>query len=249
MERHLYEGIAYTFVQYLLHQDHGLLACDETIIDTKLVVGMCIMEVLTKEVTLASVWEALAGTSISDDFLKWPGDLFALTNVILERSEAYRFVFSPVNGFNWPPTRFSDWSEAVENAGRQWTMWVENHDNIFPDLLAEEWNAFRERAGLPLEDLAEGRDSRMCEALLTLHAIADEACAGLGMAFDMPNGKGCIYRARGRELLARTGSVARIDPNRLSVLPKVRTPPNGTSLRSFSRYACVRRSSVDAQWH
>ena len=49
----------------------------------------------------------------------------------------------------------------------------------------------------------------MCEALLTLHAIADEACAGLGVALDKSDGKGCVYRARGRELLARTGSLAR----------------------------------------
>jgi hypothetical protein len=74
-----------------------------------------------------------------------------------------------------------------------------------------------------LEHLAEGHDWRMCEALLTLHAIADEACAGLGVALDRSDGKGCVYRARGRELLARTGSLARIGSHFLRVLPKVRT--------------------------
>jgi len=207
------------------------------------------MKVATMELTPAAVWEALAGTEINDDLLEWPADLFAVTDVILERSEAYRFVFAPADGLHWPPDRFANWSEAVEAAGRQWTVWVEDHDTAFPDLLREEWRVFRERVDQPLEELAEGRDSRMCEAVLTLHAIADEACAGLGTAFDLPNGKGCIYRARGRELLARTGSLARIEPHHLRVLPKVRTPPNGTSLRSFSRYACVRRSSVEAKWH
>jgi len=75
---------------------------------------------------------------------------------------------------------------------------------------------------MSLEDLAEGRDWRMCEALLSLHAIADEACAGLGMALDRYDGKGCLYRARGRELLARTGALARIQSHSLRVLPKVR---------------------------
>ena len=37
----------------------------------------------------------------------------------------------------------------------------------------------------------------MCEALLTLHAIADEACSGLGIALTEFGGKGCVYRARG----------------------------------------------------
>jgi hypothetical protein len=37
---------------------------------------------------------------------------------------------------------------------------------------------------VPIEELALGRERRMCEALLTLHAIADEACASLGVALD-----------------------------------------------------------------
>src|SRR5260370_34391463 len=100
-----------------------------------------------------------------------------------------------------------------------------------------------------LEHLAEGHDWRMCEALLTLHAIADEGCAGLGIARDRSDGKGCMYRARGRELLARTGSLARIQSHFVRVLAKIRTPPNGTSLRSFSRYACVHGPGVEAKWY
>jgi hypothetical protein len=101
---------------------------------------------------------------------------------------------------------------------------------------------------MPLEHVAEGHDLRMCEALLSLHAIADEGCAGLGVALDRSDGKGCVTRARGRELLARTGSISRIPSCFLRVLPKVRTAPNGSSLRSFSRYACVRGSAVEAKW-
>jgi hypothetical protein len=204
----------------------------------------------TEEPTPASTWYGLAGSPLTDELLEWPADLFALTNVILERTEAYRFVLSPPCGAEWPPRRFCPrWSDAVEEASRQWSVWVEDRKSAFPDLLAEEWGLFRERAGMPLEDLAEGRDWRMCEALLTIHAIADEACAGLGMALDRSDGKGCLYRARGRELLARTGSLARIKSHSVRVLPKVRTPPNGTSLRSFSRYAWVHGPGVKVEWH
>jgi hypothetical protein len=57
-------------------------------------------EVLTlssrrEEPTPASVWYSLAGSSITDKFLDWPADMFALTEVILGRSEVYRFVLSP----------------------------------------------------------------------------------------------------------------------------------------------------------
>ena len=199
--------------------------------------------------TLGSTWHSVAGSPITDEFLEWPADLFALTDVILERSEAYRFVLSPPGGVEWPPRRFPGWSDAVEEAGRQWSVWVEDHRGAVPELLAEEWSVFCERAGMPLEQLADGRDWRMCEALLTLHAIADEACAGLGVALDRSEGKGCVYRARGRELLARTGSLARIQSHFVRVLPKVRTPPSGTSLRSFSRYAGVHRPGVEARWY
>src|SRR5262247_4739737 len=202
-----------------------------------------------EEPTLASVWYSLARGSITDEFLDWPADMFALTEIILGRTEVYRFVLSPPRGVDWPPSRISSWSDAVEEAGRQWNQWVQDRKAAFPDLLAEEWQAFRERAEIPLEDLAEGRDWRMCEALLTLHAIADEACAGLGAVLDRSDGKGCLYRARGRELLARTGSLARIQSDSLRVLPKVCTPPNGTSFRAFSRYACVQSPGVEARWH
>ena len=73
---------------------------------------------LSEEPTPASIWHALAGSSFTEDILEWPADLFALTNVILKRTEAYRFVFSPPSGEEWPPGRFSNWSEAVEEAGR-----------------------------------------------------------------------------------------------------------------------------------
>ena len=202
-----------------------------------------------KEPTPASIWQAVAGRPITDDLLEWPPDLFALTEVILERSEAYRFLLSPPGGVEWPPRRLPDWPGSVEEAGRQWSSWVDDRLGAVPDLLAEEWSVFRERAGMPLEDLVEGHDWRMCEALLTLHAIADEGCAGLGISLDRSDGKGCIYRARGRELLGRTGSLSRIESHFLRVLPKVRTPPNGTSLRAFSRYACVRGPSVEARWY
>src|SRR5262249_48994692 len=205
----------------------------------------------TEKPTPASTWQAVAGRPITDEFLEWPPDLFALTEVILERSEAYRFLLSPPVGVVWPPSRLSCWYDAVETAGREWSAWVDDDGQrgAIPDLLAEEWSIFRERAGMSLEHLGEGRDRRMCAALLTRHAIADEACAGLGIGLDRSDGKGCIYRARGRELLSRTGSLGRVPSHFLRVLPKVRTPPNGTSLRAFSRYACVRGSTVETRWY
>ena len=196
--------------------------------------------------TPASMWLALGGCQITDQVLEWPPDLFALTDVILDHTQAYRFVLSPPGDATWPPDRLPNWAEAVEDAGRDWSGWVENGQGAaVPDLLGQEWSIFREHIEMPLEDLADGRNWRMCEALLTLHAIADEACAGLGIPLGRSDAKGCVYRARGRELLARTGSLARIHPHLVRVLPKVRTSPNGTA---FSRYACVHRPGARVRW-
>ena len=199
------------------------------------------------EPTVGAVWQGVAGRAVTDELLDWPPDLFAFTDVILERAEVYRFVLSPPSGVQWPPPRFVSWSDAVQDAAREWSVWAEERDSAFPKLVFEEWAVVRERVSVPLERLAQGQEWRMCEALLTLHAMADEACAGLFVAMDRSDGHGCLYRARGRELLARTGSLARIHSGFVQVLPKIRTPPSGKA--GFSRYACVQRPDLQTRWH
>jgi hypothetical protein len=194
--------------------------------------------------TPASTWHAASGAPITDGLLEWPADVFAFTNVVLARAQSFRFALSRQD---WPPSGFGDWAHEVEEAGRRWSAWAEDRTGALPELVAAEWSVFRERLDLSLEQLASGRDDRGWEALLTLHAVADEACAGLGVSLDAFDADGCVYRARGRELLARTGSLARIDARYLRVLPKVRTPPTGRP--AFSRYATVQGPGIDVRWH
>jgi hypothetical protein len=203
----------------------------------------------SEKLSLWSIWQDSVDGPISDELLEWPPDLFALTEAILERSETHRLLLHPPVGAQWPPARIAGWPAAVEEAGRAWSAWVEDANRPMPQLLSEEWQAFRERAEDPLEPLVDGDDWRMCEALITLHAIADEACAGLGLALDRADAQGCIYRARGRELLARTGSLARIPTRVLRVLPKALTSASGTSARSLSRYACMLGPRIDIRWY
>jgi hypothetical protein len=196
------------------------------------------------EPTPASIWHAASGGLITDRLLEWPPDVFALTDVVLVRAEAFRYALSVRD---WPPSRFGDWAQVVAETARRWSAWAEDPRGPVPDLVAAEWGILRERADVPLERLAAGDDPRLSEALMTLHAVADEACAGLGVALDSSDALGCVYRARGRELLARTGSLARISTRFLRVFPKVSTAPLGRP--AFSRYACVLGSGVDARWH
>ena len=80
----------------------------------------------TRELTPAAVWRSVAGEPITDDLLGWPPDLFALTYVLLERSQAGRFAVSPPAGCTWPPTRLQSWHHLVEVSGRQWSGWLED---------------------------------------------------------------------------------------------------------------------------
>jgi hypothetical protein len=204
---------------------------------------------VTDEPTAESIWQAIAGIAIDDHLLEWPADVFALTDTLLERSEAYRFALSPPEGAEWPPPDVPGWSDAVVDAARQWSSWVEDRHGPLPDLLVREWKALRDAAGSPFIHVSQAHDWRLCSALLTVHAIADEACAGLGVALDASEGDGVRYRARGRELLARTGSLTRIPTHRLRVLPKIRTARTGSSVRALSRYASVHSPGVELRWH
>jgi hypothetical protein len=197
--------------------------------------------------TVASVWRAVADAPITEDLLQWPADLFALASVLLTDAQAFRLALSPPLGERWPPVGLASWGDAVERAAHEWRTWVEEPNGSAPALLAEEFQVVLDRVETPLEEVSEGRDWRLCQALLTLHAIADEACAGLSVAFDYGEGAACLYRAQCRELLARTGSLSRIATCFLRVLPKARTPPTGRA--SFSRYACVIRRKVEIGWH
>ena len=72
----------------------------------------------TDEPTLASTWLGVAGIPIADELLEWPADLFALTDVLLDRADAYRFVSSPPDGGRWPPSRFSPSEQTTWPPGR-----------------------------------------------------------------------------------------------------------------------------------
>ena len=200
--------------------------------------------------TAGSLWQAMSGRPLSADLLDWPPDLFALTSLLLQRSGAFRFALSPPPGRQWPPGSRSGWSATVEAAGRAWSGVVDASGEPVPPLLVSLMEVAVAAATTPLEDLSTGADWDLCAALLTLHAIADEACAGLGVALAASNPLRCGYRGRARELLAQRGTLARISQDAMLVLPKVRTPTApGTSIRSMSRYATVHGPGVGVRWH
>ena len=206
----------------------------------------------TQALTIGSLWSEVSGAEMSDATLEWPADVFALVGTVLSRTHAYRFAVSSPAGRHWPPGGAPGWNATVCAAADRWAAWAEapaGPEGSLPLLVTDAWAAVREGASATLDDVADGAAWPVCEALLTLLAVSDEACAGVAAVVDPARTVGARYRARADELLARTGSLSRLPTYRLRVLPKVRTPPGGISFRSLSRYLCLRGPSVDVHWH
>lgn len=179
-------------------------------------------------------------------FKRWPPNVFALTSAILQQSGAYPLVVSPPDRKRWPP---ATWTRRVVRAGQQWrSAWTPRGlldppadlDRCGLDL----WQAVRAKRPLAELTRATGRD--LFTSLLTLHAMADEASAGLGVPGPDPQPNPAFgFQA---ELGLRAGSLATIPAERARVLPKLRNPRPGITLRSLSRHLAFDTSEVDAVW-
>lgn len=200
----------------------------------------------TSGVTVSQLWHWLTADGLSEELLDWAPDVAALTTVLLERSQAFRFVVSPPAGATWPPVGDTSYSDRVRDAARQWRELMDLGDGGAPALVRRLWGTVLEHLETPVSDLMDGRPWPLCEAVLTVHAIADEAMAGCG---GTAVATGSAYIARAREKLARSGSLARLPVDRVALLPKTRTTPVGMTHRSLSRYSCASTYGVPAVWH
>ncbi len=200
--------------------------------------------------TVAEVWRGLTGEPLTEAVLDWPPDVAVLTSVLVERAQLFRFVLSPPRDGSWPPVLDAAWPAAVGAAACAWVAAVGEGTGRMPDLVVEQWRTIILLADTPIDEVVAGRPWALCEALLALHAIADEATAGAAACRRDGDCLGrVVYLGRVRELLARTGSMARITTDRARVVPRVRTATSGITHRSLSRYASVRTDGMRVVWH
>ncbi|HEY0014917.1 MAG TPA: hypothetical protein VGC13_01315 [Longimicrobium sp.] len=85
------------------------------------------------------------------------------------------------------------------------------------------------------------------ETLIKLHAIADEACSGFGLLLHIPPEKALAHCAANLLLTAK-GSLSRLPKHVGIVLPKLRTPQAGLTLRSLSHHVTFHISEVEVIW-
>jgi len=195
-------------------------------------------------ISMAAYFRMFSPGPAWSDLLDWPPDAFAFTNVVLSHTEAYRFAVAPPLGLRWPPE--PGWSQLVSTAASEWRAAAAAPLGGAPPAVQRLWNVIERHLRMPLEEVRRGTAHEVWEALLTLHAIADEACAGLTAG--TPHGSGPSFERRAWRLLAEQGSLSRVSTERLHVTPKSHFAHRGISIRSFSRYLSLSYQSVDVGW-
>ena len=197
-----------------------------------------------RRLRLADELEHLAPGWTWAELLRWPPDAFALTSATLADSGAYRFVICPTAGRVWPPSGGEGgWQERARRVGAAWAATTEAPGSEPPAMVRElgELLAMAETTELGLLEQQAGWE--LLSSLLTLHALADEACVGAGIHTST-----VLQRTAARRL-AETGTLARLSPDRVCVLPKLRPPAAGITPRSLSHHLAINRSEVEARWY
>lgn len=227
-------------------------------------------------------WRAIQGPAWWREFGRWPPNVFALTSVLLRDSGAYRYVVSPPiaqstglpQQFPLYPSKFA--RENLRALRRKWVAWWARPDEGMPTFLEE---AGRVVLGL-METSRDAREVLSARApldsgwkdyneLVFLHAVADTACAIVGIPGPRPK-KAAVSAAglNGDELVSagsdehvhihsqylleansRLVENSNISDTAVRVLPKLRTPQTGITIRSLSLHACIDDGEFDVRWH
>jgi hypothetical protein len=194
--------------------------------------------------SIASYFDAFSPAPSWGELPWWPPDVFALANLVLDHTEAYRFVVAPPPGRRWPPA--PDWNEQVRQAAQEWRDICAEGAGELPALVRHHWDVVTRERDVPLAEVRSGGAWGLCEALLTLHAVADEACAGLAAA-GPPSTDRC-FETRARAMLEGQGSLSHLSPTRVRIVPKTHFAARGITIRSLSRYLALCYESVEVRW-
>jgi hypothetical protein len=98
---------------------------------------------------------------------------------------------------------------------------------------------------VPLAAVRTGEASELTAALLTLHALADEAC---GAARRAASGGSRDFEVLAWNLLQSHGSLSRLSPARIRIVPKTHFSTRGITIRSLSRNLALCFEPVDVRW-
>ena len=196
------------------------------------------------ERSLASYFDAFAPAPKWSELVWWPPDVFALANLVLDHTEGYRFVVAPPPGRRWPP--LPDWGNQVRDAGETWRSARTESGGELPPLVHRYWEVVTEQRDKPLALIRSGEAWELTTALLSLHAIADEACADV--ASSGRKAAPSVFERLAWKMLQEQSSLSRISPTRVRIVPKTHFTGRGITIRSLSRHLALCYEAVDVRW-
>lgn len=208
-------------------------------------------------VTLESIVErALLTGDFSKSAPSWPGDIFGLAGLILQRlGGSHRVMDIP-----WPPHQ--NWTTNVESAAEAWFKnllafgwddWDEESSQKsgealtiqLPRLVTSSWRvvAAHWRTDVRVLNYNSTRDpedsqkqTKLLDALITLLAISDSTMGRILKACTTKTSFTLFIRDR----MKTQGTLAMsLNPDEVRVLPKIMTPNVGLSMRSLSYHVTV----------
>lgn len=171
---------------------------------------------------------------------EWPTDAFAFAATLLQTSGAYTCAASP--HVSWPP---KGWATNSRKIGRAWrdASWPGPGTSATRPSEVDDWlDIIESHKTLGVLELSEPHAWSVCEAVLSLLTCADEACPDFGLSGYVPGTQHV------NTMLIKRGTLTRFAPEMVRVLPNIRTPQSGITLRSLSFHLSAVWSEIDVLW-
>lgn len=189
---------------------------------------------------------------------KWNGDIFDILCSDKEECGKYKYDFERIAAMRLQHLHY--YKHKYDTGKINLSTYVKFQKNI------------EDRASKQQHKLNEGHFNKVWshweafQCLMSLHAIADEACAGLGIraVFLDDNGKynttlpedmrdnkvsDLSFFSFAEKRLRQYGTMSNIHEQRCRILPKRHTAGVGITLRSISSNLGYHKSSVDVKWN
>jgi hypothetical protein len=186
-------------------------------------------------------------TDIGQAFL-WPPDLFLVCAFILKKTGAYRIIASSY--------ACTDYEQQFGKACKQWLVAIQTSIATSSDIdLPPQIKNFRAELIAScgtvkfneLKALASDAAQKLTEKLILGLALADQASAGFGLPGVKKRETSLVYLIANL-LLVTQGSLSCIPKFSGVVVPKMRTPQTGLTIRSLSLYLAYLDTEVEIMW-